>query len=352
MGLTGGTRRARSARLALLGGALAVLAGCATPALPPPASRDGSALERALHAHVDRLASDGFAGREPGTPGEEATLDYLRNAFEGAGLQSGTLDPANRWREPFTYARGMRQVATHNLIARLPGREPQAGAVLIMAHWDHLGAGERCRAADGDRICNGAVDNASGLAMMIEIARLLARGPKLDRDVYFLATGGEEDGLRGASAFVADPPVPIGNFVAAFNFDTEGIAPAGAPAVVLATPGPATTGALMDLIAATAREKGVTLVPPDARNSKFLKRQDGWLFDAVGVPAVIISTAFAQRERLDVYMRGRYHRADDDPGHVELGGAADMVRFHVALIARAADPALMPPADTTVGDGA
>lgn len=330
-----------------MAGACLLLGACASasaPPVPPPLSlsRDGSALEQALHAHVDVLASDAYGGRAPGSAGEALTLDYLQKAFAAAGLRSGTLDPVNPWREPVTYARGMRQVATHNFLARLPGREPQAGAVLILAHWDHLGDAERCRPAGGDRICNGAVDNASGLAMMIEIARLLAAGPQLDRDVYFLATGGEEDGLRGAYAFVADPPVPMGNFVAAFNLDTEGIAPAGSPAVVLATPGPKTTRDLMKLISGVARDSGVRLVDPDRRNSRYLRRQDGWAFDAAGVPAVIVSTAFAASDRLEAYMASRYHRADDDPAHVELGGAADMVRFHAALAAAAADPARMP----------
>ncbi|WP_066553859.1 M28 family peptidase [Croceicoccus bisphenolivorans] len=343
---------ATGARLTILTGAIALLAACA-PAAPPvtPLSRDGSALEQALHAHVDMLASDAFAGREAGTIGEDLTLTYLEEAFGAAGLRSGTLDPGNPWREPVSYSRNGRTLDTYNFIARLPGSEPQAGAVLVMAHWDHLGYGSRCRANGDDRICNGAVDNASGLAMLIEIARTLAQGPQLDRDVYFLATGGEEDGLRGASAFVSDPPVPLENFVAAFNLDTEGIAPAGAPAVVLATPDPATTDKLMRIISGTAHEQGVELVPPDGRNRKFLRRQDGWVFDAEGIPAVLISTAFAQKERLSSYMRGRYHRADDEAAFVELGGAADMVRFHAALVTRVADPARMPRATLTPAGG-
>ncbi|MDR7102554.1 M20/M25/M40 family metallo-hydrolase [Croceicoccus sp. BE223] len=320
-------------------GALALLAACA-PANPvrtaPPVL---GSEERALLAHVEVLASDAFAGREVGTIGEGLTLDYLERELEAAGLQSGTHDPGNPWREPVRYDRGQQSVATYNLIGRLPGTEPRAGAVLLIAHWDHLGFGSRCPAKGADRICNGAVDNATGLAMMIEIARKLAEGPRPRRDIYVLATGGEEDGLRGALAFVQDPPVPLGKFVAVFNLDTEGVAPAGAPAVVLGTPGPPGIAALTELIERTARDEGVRIVSPDSGNLQFLKRQDGWVFDAVGVPAAIVSAAFAQQTRLTEYMRKRYHRANDEVSGVELGGTADMVRLHVALLRRAADPA-------------
>ncbi|HEX2793928.1 MAG TPA: M20/M25/M40 family metallo-hydrolase [Croceicoccus sp.] len=326
-------------RTALSCGALALVAACA-PA--PPVENAPRALrgeEQALLAHVEVLASDAFAGREVGTIGEGLTLDYMQRELAAAGLQSGTHDPGNPWREPVRYDRGQRTIDTYNLIGRLPGTEPQAGAVLLVAHWDHLGFGVRCRPKGADRICNGAVDNATGLAMMIEISRRLVDGPRPRRDVYFLATGGEEDGLRGALAFVQDPPVPLGKFVAVFNLDTEGVAPAGAPAVVLGTPTPPGIAGLTALIERTARDEGVRIVPPDSGNLRLLKRQDGWVFDAVGVPAVIVSAAFAQQTRFTDFMRTRYHRANDEISGVELGGTADMVRLHVELLRRAADPA-------------
>ncbi|MCA1662461.1 MAG: M28 family peptidase, partial [Novosphingobium sp.] len=85
------------------------------------------------------------------------------------------------------------RIATHNLIGKLPGRNPKAGAVLLLAHWDHFGTCAQPPAED--LICNGAIDNASGLAVLTETARALARGKRLDRDVLFLATTGEELGL-------------------------------------------------------------------------------------------------------------------------------------------------------------
>ena len=91
-----------------------------------------------------------------------------------------------------------------------------------MSHWDHLGV---CR-EDGelDRICNGAVDNASGMALVIELARRLAADGPFDRDIYVLGTTSEELGLLGAKAFVEAPSVPLDSIIAGFNFDTVAIA--------------------------------------------------------------------------------------------------------------------------------
>lgn len=339
--------RARGLGWSGLFGALALLAAClqapaASLAAPAEQSRPAEGLEAELRSHIAKLASDRFGGREPGTAGETLTLDYLQDQFAKAGVQSGTHDPSHPWREPFVFARDDEVIHTHNLIARLPGREPQSGAVLLVAHWDHLGMAGRCRRKNGDAICNGAVDNAAGLAMMIEIARALAKGPRLRRDIYFLASGAEEDGLKGATAFVMDPPVPIEKFVAVFNLDTEGLAPRGAPAVVLATPDPPGVDGLMSMIASTARDKGIVLVAPTATNAKFLQRQDAWVFDGVGVPAAIVSAAFADEPRLQAYMKHRYHRPSDQVDGVELGATAEMVAFHVALLRRAADPEFLP----------
>ena len=94
---------------------------------------------------------------------------------------------------------------------------------MLLAHWDHLGF---CRPEGApDRICNGAVDNASGVAMMIEVAGQLAAGPRPARDILFLATTAEEEGLVGAGYFAAHPTVPLDSIVAAINMDTVAIRP-------------------------------------------------------------------------------------------------------------------------------
>ncbi|QQN73773.1 M20/M25/M40 family metallo-hydrolase [Croceicoccus sp. YJ47] len=313
----------------------ALLAACATPREREPAS-----VAQALSSHVEVLSSNRFAGRAAGTPGEGLTLDYLQAQWKAIGLKSGTHDSASPWRAPFrvTGANG-EAVTTYNLIGRIEGTDPQSGAVLLLAHWDHLGAhNATCGRRFIDTICNGAIDNATGLAMITEIARNLRAGPRMKRDVYILATGAEEDGLLGARAFAADPPVPLGKFVAAFNIDSEGLAPAGAPAVVIGEKG----DPLAALVQSVADEQAIVLVDPDAVNAMFLRRQDGYALMRAGLPAVMVSASFADAPRLARFMDGNYHRPGDEFETVELGAAVDMVRLHTALVRAAADPARFP----------
>jgi len=216
-------------------------------------------------------------------------------------------------------------IRTHNAIARLPGRRPDAGAVLFVAHWDHFGI---CAEAPAeDLVCNGAVDNASGVASLIEIARRLAKGPPLDRDVYFLATTAEELGLLGAEAFAENPPLPLTQIVAAFNIDSNALAPAGTPLAIVGrgmTP-------LDERIAQVARAQKRRIDTGTAANA-YVRRQDGWALLQHDVPAVLVSSAYGDIARIERFFEGDYHRPSDGvkPG-LELGGAAEDVTFHVAL---------------------
>lgn len=229
------------------------------------------------------------------------------------------------------------EIASHNLIGRLPGRQPALGAVLLMAHWDHFGT---CASPPAkDLICNGAVDNASGLAVLTELARRLAAGPQLDRDVYFLATTAEEWGLLGARAFAADPPVPLSTIAAAFNIDSIAIAPRGAPVVIVGAGLTPLDGPIERLIARQGRMMG------DAQlAAKFLRRQDGWLLLQRDVPTLMVSSAFADSAFLDPYVDQRYHRPADEREGIELGGAAQDLLLHLDIVRFFADGSAYSPA--------
>ena len=314
--------------------ALGALAGCATS--PPLATGPANPTIAALERHIAVLSDDGFAGRAPATIGETQTLDYLQAEWQAAGLTSGTLDPENPWRAPFraVHFSDGREANTFNLVGRIKGTDPTSGAVLLLAHYDHLGVcGKKA-----DRICNGAVDNASGIAIVTEVARRLAAGPRMRRDIYVLATGAEEWGLLGARAFAEAPPVPVENFVAAFNIDTEGLAPAGSPIVVIGEEGSPLDG----LIAEVAGAKNIAVVDPTEANAQFLRRQDGWALLQAGIPSVMVSAAFSDLPRLFAFLDTDYHRPGDEADIVELGAAAEMVDLHVELVRAAADPARLP----------
>lgn len=216
-------------------------------------------------------------------------------------------------------------IRTHNLVGKLPGRRSDSGAVLFLAHWDGFG---RCAKPPAeDLVCNGAIDNASGVAVLTEIARRLARTPPLDRDIYFLATTAEELGLLGAHAFAENPPLPLGQIVAAFNIDSFAIAPAGTP---LAIVGKGMTP-LDPQIAAVARQQRRTLVSGDAANA-YVRRQDGWALLQHDIPAVMVTSAYGDLSRLEKFFEGNYHQPTDDLTQpIELGGAVEDVAFHIAL---------------------
>ena len=236
------------------------------------------------------------------------------------------------------------RIHTHNLIGRLPGRNPAAGAVVLVAHWDHFGICGEAPAVDV--ICNGAVDNASGLAVVTEAMRMLAKGPPIDRDVYVLATTGEEFGLLGAQAFTENPPLPLRKIVAVFNVDSDAIAPAGTPFAIL---GRGKTGldAEIERVIARAKRK---LVSGQAANM-FLRRQDGWAFLQHDVPAVSVSTAYGDQARFDRYMDTRYHRPADKPTpDLELGGAADDARMLVDLARNFGDVKAWPGTEAPITD--
>jgi hypothetical protein len=216
-------------------------------------------------------------------------------------------------------------IRTHNVIGKLPGRRPQAGAVLFLAHWDHFG---QCAVAPAEHlICNGAVDNASGVAALIETARRLSRAPQIDRDIYFLATTAEELGLLGATAFAENPPLPLAQIVAAFNIDSIALAPAGTPLGIV---GKGKTPLDAQIAAVAKREKRV-LSSSDAGNI-YERRQDGWALLQHDIPTVMVTSAYGDIKRVESFFDSDYHRPGDrvKPG-LELGGAAQDVAFYVAL---------------------
>jgi len=216
-------------------------------------------------------------------------------------------------------------IRTYNLIGKLPGRRPGSGAVMFVAHWDHFGICGEPPAEDV--ICHGAVDNASGVAALTELARRLVRGPRPDRDIYFLATTAEELGLLGAHAFADNPPLPLGQIVAAFNIDSIALAPAGSSLAIVG----AGMTKLDATIAEVARREKRRLIPGDAANA-YVRRQDGWALLQHDVPTVMVSSAYSDLPRLEAFFEGPYHRpADNLKRQIELGGAAEDVAFYLAL---------------------
>jgi aminopeptidase YwaD len=230
-----------------------------------------------------------------------------------------------------------REFTSSNVIGQISGQLPGSGAVLLLAHWDHFG---ECAPGTPDPICNGAVDNASGVALMLELAaRLKAQGP-FDRDIYFLATSAEEAGLLGAKSFVDAPSIPLDSIVAAFNFDSVAVAPAGGSVGFV---GEGRT-ALDAVVQEAVRASGVELGNREFAES-FLRRHDGWALLEAGVPSVLLSTAFSSEIVLGPYLATDYHRPSDETEGLQMGGAVDDLLLHEALVIRTASTAAYPASD-------
>jgi len=113
------------------------------------------------------------------------------------------------------------QITTQNVIARLPGTTHPDETILYTAHWDHLGVGEPD--ASGDAIFNGAVDNATGTAGLLELARIWAAGPRPQRSIVMISFTAEESGLLGSEFYAANPIYPLETTVAGFNADAMNV---------------------------------------------------------------------------------------------------------------------------------
>ena len=229
------------------------------------------------------------------------------------------------------------RIKTHNLIGKIEGRRPGSGAVVLMAHWDHFGKCAQPPAVD--LICNGAVDNASGLSVITEVARQLSSGKPLDRDVYLVATTGEELGLLGALAFAENPPLPLASVVAAFNVDSTGLVPEGLPVSVVGqgmTP-------LDEGIAKVLKAMKRKLAPGEAANA-FARRQDSWVLMQHDVPSVMVSTSYSDPARLQAFMENVYHRPADEASRVVYGGMVDDVLVQAELVRFFADSKAWPAA--------
>jgi Zn-dependent M28 family amino/carboxypeptidase len=178
----------------------------------------------------------------------------------------------------------VREIQTRNVVARVGGSDPQlkSEAVIFSAHWDHLGIGP---AVKGDSIYNGAADNATGCAMILEIARAWAMLPeKPRRSAIFLAVSAEEAGLRGSEYYGQHPVIPAGKTAAALNFDQ--FMPFGRARDVNVTGAERTT--MYPIVEEAAKRFTLTIKPDPRPEAGTYYRSDHFSFARVGIPAFSI----------------------------------------------------------------
>ncbi len=205
-------------------------------------------------------------------------------------------------------------ITSYNVAGLLRGTRRPAETLIYTAHHDHLGVGQPD--ANGDRIYNGAIDNATGLAHLIEQARAFARRPRTERSVVFLAVGAEEKGLLGSEYYVANPIYPLGKTVAVLNTDSMGVF---GPARNFTISGQAKLG-LLDLLVAEGARRGRVYLPDPNVAAGYFFRSDHFPFAKRGVPAIsfgsgtdLVNGGTARGEAIAAdYRAKRYHQPDDE----------------------------------------
>ncbi|MBK9170050.1 MAG: M28 family peptidase [Bryobacterales bacterium] len=210
----------------------------------------------------------------------------------------------------------IRDIESRNVVARVTGSDPElAGqAVIYSAHWDHLGLAE---SGDGDRIYNGAVDNATGCAVLLELARAWASLPlKPRRSALFLAVTAEENGLRGSDYYTRQPLVPPGQTVAALNYDA--LWPFGRTADIVVAGAERTT--LWPLVRQVAERMTLAIAPDPRPEAGSYYRSDHFSFARAGIPAFSIRSGrefrgkpadFGDTVARD-YVARHYHQPSDE----------------------------------------
>ncbi|MEO8467242.1 MAG: M28 family metallopeptidase [Gammaproteobacteria bacterium] len=228
---------------------------------------------RKTHVDVEAWIQHEVAVRlfkQAGLDFEQLKKQAQANTFRAVPLKGVTLSA--RYRVTRT------TVVSKNVVGVLAGTVRPDQTLIYSAHWDHLGVGTPD--ATGDRIFNGAADNASGVAALLELARLFSSAPRPARSVLFLALTAEEQGLLGSEYYATHPLYPLETTVAALNMDHLGLF---GRAHDFTTAGENT---LLDELAAAGAKRGRTLSPDPKPEAGSFFRSDHFPFSKAGLPAV------------------------------------------------------------------
>jgi Zn-dependent M28 family amino/carboxypeptidase len=219
-------------------------------------------------------------------------------------------------------------ITSKNVIGRLPGATKPDETVIFTAHWDHFGV--RPASVAGDRILNGAVDNASGVAALLELGRLFGSAPRTARSIVFMAVTAEERGLLGSEYYAANPVYPLETTVADVNLDILGV---NGPTRDISVFGDAQSTLLTDLVK-LAQTQGRTYTPDPSPEAGHFFRSDHFSLSKRGVPAISFAAGddlvnggtAAGRARREDYYAHRYHQPGDEwTPEMDFHGAAQDV---------------------------
>jgi Zn-dependent M28 family amino/carboxypeptidase len=268
---------------------------------------------------VFRLADDSMRGRRVGTPENAKARDFIAARFDALGLDH--VAPGRI--QPFNAATRQGGVSGFNVLGTIKGTRFAEQYIVISAHFDHIGAvgpGAECRPSGADSICNGADDNASGVAAVLALARVFEREPPR-HSVVFVAFDAEEFGGVGSHAWVAAAPIPLDQILVDVNLDMVGRNVKNQ----LYAAGPTRYPGLRPLVEQAIACAQITVTighdgPGSAGGEDWTNQSDQGAFNAKGIPFVY----FGEEDHPD------YHRATDSAERL-------MPAFYVAAVRMVAD---------------
>jgi len=264
---------------------------------------------RAVHAPMEGWIQRDFAVdlfKQAGLDFEALKQQARTRAFQPVEIKGATLSA--------DYDVDSKVITSQNVVGYLPGSKRPDEFVIYSAHWDHLGVGQPD--AKGDRIYNGAVDNATGTAALIEMGRAFAHAKKKpERSLVFLAVTAEEKGLLGSEYYASRPLYPLAKTVGVIN--TDALDPHG-PARDFNISGSAKLD-LIDQLVATAQKWNVRYSPDPKPEAGHFFRSDHFPFAKRGVPAISFGSGddrveggvAAGKAAGEAYTRDRYHQPAD-----------------------------------------
>jgi hypothetical protein len=277
----------------------------------------------------DPLAASLFAGVRRGYSAVRAEAARARAHPKGFALATQLgIRMSSRWS----------QVSSPEVIGLLPGSDPalRDEYVILMGHLDHLGI--KADAAPGeDRIFNGALDNAAGIATMIEAARAFSEsGERPRRSILFIANTGEEKGLLGADFFAHHPTVPIGKIAGVVDLDMPLLLYDFTDVIAFG----ADHSTVAEAVARAAGRMDIALSPDPMPEQHIFVRSDHYEFVRQGVPAILLATGFANggAQKWQSFLTGTYHKVGDDMSQpIDWRAGAKYARLNYLISRELAD---------------
>ena len=285
------------------------------------------------------------------------TLDKAKQLLKASGQDFDALKRAARTREfvpvplkaraSISIRNTLRDIKSKNVIAKLEGSDPtlKNQYVIYTAHWDHLG---RDTTRQGDQIFNGALDNATGTAALLELAKAFTKArPAPKRTMLFLAVTAEEKGLAGAKFYAENPLYPLNQTLADINMD--GVNQWGRTKDITVIGYGNST--LDDVLRDLATPLGRTLAPDAEPEKGFFYRSDHFEFAKQGVPALYVEAgidfigkpAGYGRQKRDEYTSNDYHKPSDEvKPDWDLSGAVEDLRLLYAVGSHIANDPVWP----------